>query len=115
MKKQVANEFAKIKDALNRYTVEVESVMTTYRRDLAQARQRAEAFKDSAGELERARAELVAPARAHIAAADQSLAKAASAVELDEREAERVAEGLNETNEKAAQKAAELRAKFIVR
>lgn len=42
----------------------------------------------------------------------QAIKKAADAIELDEREAERIAEELNETNEKAEQRAAEIRARF---
>lgn len=94
MKKQVSNEFAKLHDALERYEREIEATLTAYRRDLAAARQEAALYRDADGQLARKKGELIAPARAHIAAADKALAKVAGEVAgaLREALAQRVAE-----------------------
>ena len=76
MRKQVTNEFKKIRDALNSYETEVELTLTAYRRDVAAAKEEAALYKDPAEQLARVKKQLIPPARSRIAAADATLANA---------------------------------------
>lgn len=87
MKKQVVNEFAKMRDALSRYEDEIELTLTAYRQQFAAAKQEAALYRDSDGRLSKAKEALVAPARARIAAVDRALAKTAGEVAESLREA----------------------------
>lgn len=94
MSKQTTNTFAKLHDALERYEREIEATLKVYQQSLAAAKQEAALYRDADGQLAKKKEELIAPARAHIAAADRVLSKVAGEVAgaLREALAQRVAE-----------------------